>query len=91
MSRKIKYISYITEDKVDSLLKEEFPNLECPKCHHNSLYAGCVETEYNEKTDEKTDEKVLLSFGVFCKDCGACITKWDNTDRKYLMYRRNLC
>jgi 2-methylisocitrate lyase-like PEP mutase family enzyme len=45
------------------------------------VYAGCIEDQY----DEKCDENVILSFDLFCKECGAVLGKWDNTNRKYFL------
>lgn len=84
MSRKIKYTRRITEDQIPQILKEKYPNNICPECHKNGVYAGCIETQY----EDKIDEMILLSFDVFCKECGAFLTKWDNTNRQYFLGKR---
>lgn len=81
---KIKYNQYITKDEIPNIIKEKYPNLKCPKCHHNTLYGGCLETQF----DERKEKDVILSFVIFCKDCGACLNKWDNTNRNYFIGRR---
>jgi len=84
MKRKIKYASYIKEDQLESILEQKYPNKKCSECNKSGVYAGCIEIQY----DEKTDENILLSFDVFCKECGAFLTKWDNTNREYFLNKR---
>jgi len=83
MNRKVKFNSRITEDKIEAIVVSKFPNKECPDCHEKSVYAGCIEKQY----DDKTDEEIILSFDVFCKSCGAFLSKWDNTNRNYYFGR----
>ncbi len=82
--KKTKYNRFITESEVDGILQQKYKDHNCPSCGSNGIYAGCIETEY----DEQHDENVMLSFDVFCKDCGACLEKWDNTNREYFLGKR---
>jgi len=77
--KKIKYREYITEDKVDDIIKRKYPDKICPQCKQKSLYAAAPETQY----DDKNDDYVVLSFDIFCQNCGQFLAKWDNTYRKY--------
>lgn len=88
MNRKCKFYSIITEDKIGEILEQKYTNRECPICHENSVYAACIEKQYNKKLDRE----ILLSFDVFCKSCGEFLSKWDNTNRNYFftMSRRLL-
>jgi len=85
MNRKIKFVSRINENQLQKILEKKYPNKECPTCHKNGIYAGCIEKQY----DEKTNEYILLSFDVFCQECGDFLTKWDNTNRQYWLGQRN--
>lgn len=82
--KKIKYNSFVTQNEIDSIILKRFPNHKCPKCGKNGVYAGCIEDQY----DEKCDENVILSFDLFCKECGAVLGKWDNTNREYFLGQR---
>lgn len=81
---KVKYNHYITKSDIDAILLERFPEHKCPTCGKEGVYAGCVEDQY----DEKHEEDVILSFDIFCKECGAVLGKWDNTNREYYLGRR---
>lgn len=82
--KKIKYQQYVTKKGIDSIILERFPEYKCPECGKKGVYAGCIEDQY----DEKSDEYIILSFDLFCKECGAVLGKWDNTDREYLFGQR---
>lgn len=69
---------------VDGILQQKYKDHNCPSCGSNGIYAGCMETEY----DEQHDENVVLSFDVFCKYCGGCFDKWDNTNLEYFLGKR---
>ena len=45
---------------------------------YHEVYAGCVETQF----DEKSEDDIVLSFQVFCKSCGQLVGAWDNTNRQ---------
>lgn len=79
--KKVKYNSFVKENQIDSILEQRYHNKECPECHKNGIYAGCIEDQY----DDKKGEYVILSFNVFCKECGAVLTKWDNTNRTHFL------
>ena len=81
---KVKYNHYITRGDIDTILLERFPKHKCPTCGKEGVYAGYVEDQY----DEKHEEDVVLSFDIFCKECGAVLGKWDNTNREYFLGRR---
>lgn len=51
--RRVKFISPISEENIQGILERKFPDKECPKCHENSVYAGCIETKYDESTDRE--------------------------------------
>lgn len=74
----------VTENDIDRILIEKFKDLKCPSCGKNGIYAGCVDTQY----DENHDINNVLSFDVFCKDCGNVLGKWENTDRQYFLGKR---
>lgn len=59
--RKIKYNQFITENEVDGILQQKCKNHKCPSCGSNGIYAGCIETQY----DEGKDEYVVLSFDIW--------------------------
>jgi len=82
--KKIKYNRLVKEEEIDGILQQKFNNYICPSCGKKGIYAGCIETQY----DEKNDENVVLSFDVFCKDCGGVFGKWDNTNREYFLSKR---
>ena len=82
--KKLKYNSFVTEKEIEGILLQKYPDHKCPSCGSNGIYAGCIETQY----DEKRDEEVVLSFNVFCKDCGGVFGKWDNTNREYFLGKR---
>ena len=84
MSKKIKYNRYVLNKDIPEILKNKYPYLECPECHKNSVVSGCIEDQY----DDRTDEYVILSFGIFCNECGAVLCKWDNTNREYFLGNR---
>ena len=62
---------------IDHILNEKFPDCLCPVCNRKEIYAGCVDSKY----DEENDEDILNSFSVFCKSCGTFFGGWDNTNR----------
>lgn len=78
--KKNQYKNHILVNDVERIVEQKYKN-KCPDCGSNKIYAGCIETQY----DEINDENILLSFDVFCKECGNCIGKWDNTNRKYFL------
>lgn len=82
---KIKFNHYTTRNDIDNILLERFPEHKCPECGKNGVYAGCIEDQY----DETHEENVVLSFDVFCKECGAVLGKWDNTNREYFLGHRS--
>jgi uncharacterized Zn finger protein len=75
----MKIFSHTTIDQLPNIIKSKY--IECPDCHQDSLYAGCIQTKY----DTKLDEDIVLSFDVFCGNCGAFVAKWDTTDRNYFL------
>lgn len=81
---KMKYNKLVTENDIIGTLKAKFSDLKCPSCGEVGIYAGCIETQY----DEKLEENVVLSFDVFCEKCGDFHGKWDNTDREYFLSKR---
>lgn len=82
--KKVKYNSFVTENEIDKILQQKYEENKCPSCGSNGIYAGCIETQY----DDKRGENVVLSFDVFCKDCGDCFGKWDNTNREHFLGKR---
>jgi hypothetical protein len=81
---RIKYNKFVTEKDVNEIVESKFQGLICPSCGKVGIYAGCIETQY----DEKRSDTVVLSFDVFCKICGDFIGKWDNTNREYFLSKR---
>lgn len=79
MNRKVKFNLFVTEDEVQGILEDKFPDKECPDCHEKSLCIGYIEKQYYEKIDKH----IVLSFDIFCESCGALATKWDNTNRHF--------
>lgn len=82
--RKIKYNRFFTSKDIDNIILSRYPDHKCPECSKIGVYAGCIEDQY----DEKEDEDVILSFDMFCKECGAVLGKWDNTNREYFLGQR---
>jgi len=78
---KVKYSHLIDYNELNEILVDKYPNHICPKCKKEGIIARCVETNY----DEKHHVNVLLSFSVFCNECGECFGRWDNTNRQYLL------
>lgn len=76
--KKKKYASYITNDSLESILEQKFPQKVCPECSKSGVYAASVEKDY----DEDSEEEILLSFTAFCRECGAVLGMWDNTGRQ---------
>lgn len=81
---RIKYNSFVTKNEIEGILIQKYPDHRCPSCGSNGIYAGCVETQF----DEKRDSNVVLSFDVFCRECGGFFGKWDNTNVEYLFGKR---
>jgi len=75
---KIKYNRFITTKQIDNILVEKYPEKICPDCKQNKLYAGCIESQF----DDKSEEDIVLSFQVFCNGCGHLVGAWDNTNRQ---------
>jgi ribosomal protein S27AE len=78
---KVKYNQHITTKQVENILTQKYPNKTCPECKQDTLYAGGIETQF----DDRTEDDIVLSFNVFCKNCGQLIGAWDNTNRQRLL------
>jgi RNase P subunit RPR2 len=76
--KKKKYIDRVTEDRLQSILEQKYPQMICPECNKSGVYAASIITDY----DEDSEEEILLSFTVFCKECGGVLGTWDNTGRQ---------
>lgn len=82
--RKIKFRTFTTRKDTENIVLNFYPEYKCPECSKNGVYAACIEDQY----DEKHDDYVILSFDLFCKECGALLGKWDNTNREYFLDRK---
>lgn len=82
--KKEKYNIFTTEGDINRILQQKFPELKCPSCGYNGIYAGSIETQF----DNKIEENIVLSFNVFCSKCGSVFDKWDNTNRSYWLTNR---
>lgn len=67
------YFKKLTEDDIKYLLKNIYPDYICSDCGEKGVYAGCCETIY----DEEKEIECILTFDVFCKECGRFLDKWD--------------
>ena len=82
--KKIKHNELVTERHIDAIIKQKYKDCRCPSCNKLGIYAGGLETQYNESHDED----LVLSFSVFCKDCGGVFGKWDNSNSDYWLSNR---
>lgn len=78
----MKSSSFISEESLHDIIKKKYDR--CPKCGEDTLYAGCLEQVY----DDEYEDYNVLSFNVFCENCGEPIDNWDKTNRQYWLNSR---
>jgi len=69
--RKIKYNSFVTRNEIDGIILKHFPNNKCPECGQNGVCAGCIEDQY----DEKSDEYVYIIIRFILQRMRCCVGK----------------